>query len=307
MPFFFILTSLLTIFSFCQTTQPNKFPSTTDSKFQPLSNSGLLWEVSGNGLSKPSFVYGTIHLIAAKDYFLPEGTLTAIDQSKKVVFEINMNEMNDIAALMPLMSKAFMSNGKTLKDVMSGEDYELVTEHFDQLGLPMMFLERIKPMFLTVFASGDFNPGDLQTGKIKSYEMEFAEIAANSNKPIGGLETVEYQIAIFDKIPDEDQAEMLIEAIKSSDTDGDQFQEMAALYKAQDIEKMYEMMKGDETISNYEDELLTTRNKNWIPVMEEMMRTQPTFFAVGAGHLGGPNGVIQLLQKRGYHLKPYRS
>lgn len=299
----------LVFLSACKTNEKAEqtaLPSATTG-VESSSQNSLLWQVTGKGLQKPSFVFGTIHLISSEDYFLPEGTLSAIDASQKMVFEIDMKEMNDISSLMPLLSKAFMADGKTLKDVLSSEDYSLVKVHFEDLGLPLMFLERIKPMFLTVFASGDFNPGDLQSGKVKSYEMEFASIAEDSNKETGGLESIDYQIGIFDKIPDEVQANMLVEAIKSSDTEGDQFKEMVAMYKSQDIESMYHMMKGDATIATYEDELLTTRNKNWIPLMTQMMSIKPTFFAVGAGHLGGPNGVIQLLKNEGYTLKPIKS
>ncbi len=272
-------------------------------KQEPLANS-LLWEISGNGLAESSYLFGTIHIINKEDYFLPEGTLSAIDQSSDVVFEIDMTEMNDISKVMPLMQKAFMENDLTLKDLLSEEEYALVNDHFQGMGLPLMFMERIKPMFLTVFASGDINPGDLQSGEVKSYEMEFAEMAQESNKTIGGLETIEYQISIFDSIPYTEQAQMLVESIQSSDLGDDQFKELVDLYKQQNVAQLYEMMKGDESINEHEDVLLIQRNKNWIPVMSERMASTKTFFAVGAGHLGGPMGVINLLQEAGYTVKP---
>jgi len=199
-----------------------------------------------------------------------------------------------------LMQKAYMDDNLTLKDLLDEAEYKIVQDHFEKLGLPLFFLERIKPMFLTVFASGDINPGDLQSGAVMSYEMEFAEIAENSNKPVGGLETIEYQISIFDSIPYEDQADMLIETIKAGDTGDDQFEALVQLYKDQDIAGLYSEMKADDSIDEYEDVLLVQRNKNWIPVMAENMVEKRTFFAVGAGHLGGPMGVINLLRETGY-------
>lgn len=264
----------------------------------------LLWKVSGNGLSVASYLFGTIHMIDADDFFLPEGTLTAIDESAKVVFEIDMADMNDPMKLMPMMQKAFMKGDTTLKDLMTEEEYAKVETHFSKMGLPLFFLERIKPMFLTVFASGDFDPQQLQSGEIKSYEMEFASIAEDSNKETGGLETIDYQIGIFDGIPYTDQAQMLLDAIDSDNPDGEEFQELINLYKEQDVEGLYKMMQGDETVAEYEDALLTTRNKNWIPIMSEMMSQNVTFFAVGAGHLGGSNGVINLLREQGYTMTP---
>lgn len=270
-----------------------------------LDNS-LLWKISGNGLAEPSYLYGTIHIISAEDYFVPDGTLTAMDASKKVVFEIDMNEMNDISSQMGLLQGAFMKDNKTLKDVMSAEDYELVKAHFKKMGLPLFMFEKMKPMLLTVFASGDINPSDLQTGKIKSYEMEFLEIANKSKKEIKGLETLEFQMSIFDAIPYEDQATMLVETIQSSDTNNDQFKEMVDMYKSQDIEAMIEMFEEEEGgLEGYDDVLVVQRNKNWIPIMGEMMADSKTFFAVGAGHLGGKEGVIRLLQSEGYDVVPY--
>jgi len=112
------------------------------------------------------------------------------------------------------------------------------------------------------------------------------------------------QIGIFDGIPYKDQAQMLLDAIASDNPDGEEFQELINLYKEQDVEGLYKMMQGDETVAEYEDALLTTRNKNWIPIMSDLMSKDVTFFAVGAGHLGGPQGVINLLREEGYTLTP---
>lgn len=280
-------------------------PALANDKESPTATQkALLWEISGNGLTHNSYVYGTIHMIEAADYFLPDGTLAALDASEKVIFEIDMNELSDMSQLMPILEKAFMNDNMTLKDLMSESDYEIVKAHFSKMGLPIFFLEKIKPLFLTAFASGDFSPGDLQSGKIKSYEMEFTEMAQNSNKEIGGLETIDFQLSLFDSIPYEDQATMLIESIKAADTEDDQFKQIVQIYKDQDIGAMYQMMREDEGISEFEDILLIQRNENWIPSMVDEMQQSSCFFAVGAGHLGGPKGVLQLLRNKGYKLTP---
>lgn len=265
----------------------------------------LLWKIEGNDIAAPSYLYGTIHMINTEDYFLPDGTLSAIDASDQMVFEIDMNEMNDMSAIMGIMGQAFMKDGKTLSDLLSAEDYQLVSDHFKKIGLPLMMLERIKPAFLSVFAA-DMDPQGMQNGSIKSYEMEFFKMAEETSKPVAGLETIEYQMSVFDQIPYEDQAQMLIDAIKSGDSGADQFKQMVEIYKAQDIQGMISMFEEDETMSsgNNNDLLLVQRNKNWIPIMSEMMKTQKVFFAVGAGHLAGKDGVVHLLRKAGYKLTP---
>lgn len=265
----------------------------------------LLWEISGNGLETSSYLYGTIHIIPTDDYFLPKGTLEAIGSSEKMVFEIDMKDMNNMMKQLGMLNSAFMKDGLTLKDLYTDEEYKIVKTYFDEMGLPIFFLERLKPMFLTVFASGDIDPQDLQNGEAKSYEMEFFDMAKDSKMKTGGLETIEYQMSVFDSIPYEDQAEILLETIQMGDTGGASFQQMVDVYKMQDIEGMQTMFEEEEGgIEGHEDVLLINRNKNWIPIMGDYMKEGPTFFAVGAGHLAGSFGVIHLLKEAGYTLTP---
>lgn len=270
----------------------------------------LLWEITGKDLSKPSYLFGTIHMIGKSDYVLHKEVSDALGGAQRVTFEINMEKMMDISSLMPLMMKMYMNKDTTLRDLLSIEEYALVKAKFEDLGLPLMFLERIKPMFLSMLLSDDMNPmegGGLGSddASIISYEMELMKLAKKQEKPIDGLETAEYQMSIFDSIPYKAQAEMLVKSIKGEDTESmDDLDEMVKMYKAQDIQAMQSMMDDDsEGMGKYEDLLLAGRNRNWIPVMGRMMAKEPTFFAVGAGHLGGAHGVIALLRDAGYTVK----
>lgn len=274
---------------------------------KPIANS-LLWAISGNGLEDTSYLYGTIHLIGKEDFFLTEKTKEAFEKSQKVTFEINMEDMMDLGAQMGLMMKAFMNDGTTLSDLLEEEKYKEVQTHFEEMGMNAMMwgmMERIKPMFLSIFGSMDMSGGGLQTDEMMSYEMEFMEMAKNKEKTMGGLETAEYQMSMFDSIPYKAQAEMLYASIKTENSTEDQLAEMVKLYKKQDLRGMMKMFATDEEgVGQYEDLLLVGRNKNWIPVMQKMMGEQRTFFAVGAGHLGGNNGVVNLLKDEGYTLTP---
>lgn len=302
---FFTLALLIT-FSFTQTWAQVEAPvsySPTDT------DKALLWEVSGQDLPKSSFVFGTIHMINKTDFFLTEGAKQALASTDKITFEINMEEMGNIAALMPVMMKMFMADGKTLKDLYSEEEYKLVKAHFEKLGLPLAFMGRIKPMFLSMMASEDaMNMQDPnKESEIVSYEMELMKMAQDQEKAVDGLETAEFQLGLFDSIPYDVQAQMLMASIESDETDSEsnQLEEMVKMYKDQDIQGMQRMVKGDTGgISEYEELLLLSRNRNWIPVMEDMMANNSTFFAVGAGHLGGEEGVIALLRKAGYKVEP---
>ena len=285
--------------------QPAEETTTVQAMASDTAAKSLLWKITGKDLQQASYLYGTIHLIDKKDFFLTDATQYAFDKSERVTFEINMKDMTNFGAQFSMMMKAFMSNGTTLKDLLNEEDYGLVKQHFDDIGLPLAFLERIKPMFLSALASGDMSPDAMGSKEIKSYEMEFMGMADKTDKEIAGLETAEYQMSMFDSIPYDAQAKMLVESIKSEDAGQDELEKMVQLYKNQDIEGMQVMVGEDkEGIAKYEELLLVNRNKNWIPIMMEMMKDKVTFFAVGAGHLGGENGVIALLRKEGYSLQP---
>ena len=146
----------------------------------------------------------------------------------------------------------------------------------------------------------------MQSDDIVSYEMDMYDRANAASRNVGGLETMEYQMSIFDSIAYKDQAMMLLDAVRSTDLESDMFEETVALYKQQKIESMVAMVGDPEQsgLGDYEDILLNNRNRNWIPVMIKQMAKKPVFFAVGAGHLAGEFGVIKLLRKEGYTLTP---
>jgi uncharacterized protein YbaP (TraB family) len=288
---------LIIAFTQCKTTYQNqKDISTTNEK-------ALLWRISGQDLQQASYLYGTIHMIPAESFFLPEGTEAAFDTAAVLFLEVDLTELEDPAKQMQMLQQSYMKDDISLSDLVSVEDYEMVKAHFADKGIPLFFLERIKPMFLTVLADNSIQPNSINDGSVKVYEMEFTARAKKENMPIRGLESMEFQMSIMDTIPYEDQAEMLIESIRMAAEGGSQFDSLVNLYITQDIEAMQASIEEDD-LSSYDSLLLIQRNHNWIPVMEKNMHEASCFFAVGAAHLGGPDGVIALLRKEGYKLSP---
>jgi uncharacterized protein YbaP (TraB family) len=286
----------------------------------------LLWQINGKKIKKNSYLYGTIHMIEREDFFMPDYVKEAFSKSKKIIFEINPEEMNEGALIGQMMRMMFMPEGTTLKDLLGEEDYTKVKQKLNENPMVSMLgemVDRIKPIILSaLLEQGDMGAdgggsdplgGGLLGGgmgeDITSYEGEFTIMAQEEDKPMGGLETVEFQMSMFDSIDLEDQAQMLVEALNSdgsSAEDGaDMLDQMVELYKDLDVHGLYMMIHEQSSGSmDFEEQFLTMRNKNWIPLMRDMMKEQPTFFAVGAGHLGGEEGVIALLRKEGYILTP---
>lgn len=294
---YFVLVGLI-ISTSCKSTKKTVVPVSTSLEH------ALLWKIEGKELASPSYVFGTIHIISKEDYFLPEGLLTAFESATKIMFEIDVNDMTDMSKMMGLMNKIMMSDGQTLKEFVSPEDFLILENHFKKIGIPLMFMQRMKPMFLEVYAMSDMSPEDIQSGKMKSYEIELNNLAKETNKTTSGLETIDYQLSIFDSIPYEYQAKRLVEAVKLGSENEQSLDELVKLYKSMDIDAMVEMMDEEEDFKGFEELLLNGRNKNWIPIMEQSMQAESSFFAVGAAHLGGNHGVIRLLKAKGYKLTP---
>jgi uncharacterized protein YbaP (TraB family) len=267
--------------------------STTVIFSQKLENS-TLWKITGNRLEKPSYLFGTIHITC--DATLSQKVIDALDETSQVVLEI---DMDDPAMQMKMMKGMFMKDNKTLKDLVSKEEYAMIDSLFlNNMGMSVKLMEKVKPFFL----SAALIPKLLDCS-MQSFETELMKVAKEQNEEIKGLETIEYQMKVFDDISYEDQVKDLLKSAKDNlAEDKVNTKKMLRIYKEEKISEMLEMLndEGNTTSSQNQDELLDKRNKNWIPRIGEYAKEKPTFFGVGAGHLAGENGVILLLRKAGY-------
>ncbi len=267
----------------------------------------LLWKISGMGLRQPSHLFGTIHMIPKDDFNLAPQVKDALEDAKRVAFEIDMKDMTNIFAQFSMITKALMRDGKKLRDLLSPEDYALVKRKLNDKGMSISMFERIKPMFLSMALANEGGENPTKGSAITSVEMELYKIARDRQMESAGLETMGYQMGLFDQIPYEAQAKMLVESLRATGDGGengeDDFSKMIELYLAQDIAAMQRMISTEQGMKEYEDILLNQRNRNWIPEMARLMQQKPTFFAVGAGHLGGPEGVVALLRRAGYKVE----
>ena len=271
---------------------------------KPLEKS-LLWEVSGNGLIKSSYIYGTIHMICKDDASLGDSLIAAIQRSDRVYFEVDMDNLMEMLSAI----KDFkMRNDTTLADLLSKEDYEKVKEFMESKGglLPFSQLETYKPML----ASSLLMESGVGCDEPVAMEQLIMEEAKKNKKRVDGLETMSYQASIFDSIPYKLQAEQLLKYVNDSGSKSEadkQFEEMIEAYKAQDIEKLGEFVQTDDGgLGNYEDILIYNRNRNWVEKLKKIMPDKSLTIAVGAGHLAGEKGLIKLLRKAGYTVKPVK-
>ncbi|MBK8956312.1 MAG: TraB/GumN family protein [Saprospiraceae bacterium] len=261
---------------------------------------GLLWKVEEPGTSKKAYVFGTIHMIPAKHFFMPHGFDEVFEEANRIFMEIDMDEMENFGKLFGIMDKLFMDDGKSLSDLLDEKEYQLIESHFENIGMPLALLKRMKPLLLSALAGTEGNPLALKDGSFKSYELELAAMSRQKEKSLEGLETLDFQISIFDSIPYEVQARMLVESIQAPK---EKMEDLYKVYLSQDIQKMVQSVESeDPALKPYLEMLLFKRNQSWVPVIEQEMKSGISLFAVGAGHLGGPKGLLQLLREKGYQL-----
>ena len=263
----------------------------------------LLWKISGKGLSKPSYLFGTMHILCADDANLSDSMKNVIKKCDEVYFEIDISDMKGMMNSMKYMR---MNDNKKLSDVLDSNDYKKIKNYFTKHSpmLPFSMLERFKPMFI----SSMIEEGDLDCKATNGMEMIIMKEAHEQNKKINGLETAEFQAGLFDSIPYEKQAKSLINYIDSSEDYKKMTDTLAMAYKQQNMKKIDELTsKDDPSMNGYRDLLLYGRNRKWITIMRDILPQKSFLFAVGAGHLPGEKGMINLLRKNGYTVTPIKN
>lgn len=268
------------------------FNVNTKAQNAPKLENSLLWEVSGNGLSKPSYLYGTVHMICSGDYFLTEKTKKAFDASSKLVLEINFADPKETLEMQQLaMGK------EPLSKKLSPEQLAKLDEILKRTsGMTVQQVDSFNMMtVMSLISMKSFGCTDL-----KFYEMDFIDQAKKKNITIGGLETVKSQFSILEGAYTNDEMINMLEESSQDETS-----KLVTEYKKENIDALYDIITDKKVTSEKtRKQILDNRNLNWITIMPGLMQKESVFFAVGSGHLAGEFGVINLLRKAGYSVKP---
>ncbi|MFK7970307.1 MAG: TraB/GumN family protein [Bacteroidia bacterium] len=315
---------------------------TAELEYKPLPKS-LLWEITGKGLRKPSYLYGTIHLIPKDSFFITDATKERMSEADELVLEVPIGDMG-LGEVFSMMKYMNMPAGQSLKTVLSPKDYAYLDSFLTALpgsgggggllstSLSIEGINRIQPsMAMQQISSAYCKTEDEETpdrpldesmmpedgeditsslmgmsmGDNVVYELYFTDIFKESDRPVSGLETAKEQMKVLSSVPVEEQAASLMQAVRNPESLCGEMGDLVALYRSQDIQQMVDMSSEDEMMGDHLDNFLNKRNANWIPQIEEkVLAGDCIFIAVGAAHLAGPEGVIHLLRKAGYTLKP---
>jgi uncharacterized protein YbaP (TraB family) len=274
---------------------------------QKIEAKSLLWKISGNGIKDTSYLYGTIHLIDKKDFVLTPQLKRSFKKTHALVLEVNI-EM-DAPTKQEMARKMMYPNRQSIKNYVSPSDYNYLHSYLiDTLkisALKTTIYEMMTPFFFESIVTAE------QIDNVKSYEKTLAKMAGKKEKLF--VETIQEQMEIVRGDSLELEIENLMKNIRAGKLNADkEMKEMIKLYVNQDLQELYNYVttsfielekdpaKRDEMLAK----MLTNRNKKWIPLLTNWMQEKTLFIAVGAGHLAGDEGVINLLKRQGYTVEP---
>ncbi len=281
-------------------TVPAKTVTTLAQPYKPLEKS-LLWKVSGKGLPKPSYVFGTMHAICSENYFFTPKMNQAYASCNQLVLEMNLADESLFSESRTLF---MLPEGITLRDYFSeATSYENFAQQLNEkTGLDIEMFQTLKPMALLSAMSTKTLPCEQTT----SYETKLVEAGKERKVKVTGLETLNMQFSLINDLPREEQIMLLEETlneIKANDGSAESQNQMLSLYTQQDIEGLSKMIDQEQVLKAHAPEFLMSRNHNWVNQLDDIMKKTPSFIAVGAAHLPGEEGLINLLRKKGYTVE----
>jgi len=264
----------------------------------------LLWKVSGNGLTKSSYLFGTHHLIEKNQIKDFNKILILSGQADAVVGEMDMTDMASMQA--KIMQVAVMP-GKNIKDMISTADYTLVDTELKQiLGAGLDQLGAFKPIMLeTMFSEFVYLRSQNLTKQPEAIDVLFQMNAKENHKKVVGLETIEQQAAImFDSLSLNRQAEILVKSVKEKQKEIDLIKKLNEYYLAGDLKKLSALDNEDDDLTPAEKKpMYENRNADWMKQIPALLSKQSCFIAVGCMHLVGETGLIEQLKKSGYKVE----
>lgn len=260
------------------------------------------WRVAGRDGGEVTLL-GSMHVLRPSDYPLPSTVDALVDAADNIVMEIDLDDV-DAAQQQLIVQKAMLPQGKVLADVVDADVYRLVAQHMGELGIDVKALEHFEPWFLSITVL-DLGMRKLGFQPDRGVEQYVLGRARTAGKEIDGLETLEFQIGLFDALPPEQQQAMLEQTLAELDEGVAVLAEMVAAWRAGELESLTsELLEDFGDFPGLYEKLVTNRNKSWVPTLERMLTDgHRHLVVVGALHLVGPDNVIELLQERGHEVE----
>lgn len=268
---------------------------------QDIKEKSLLWEISGKGLSQPSYLFGTVHIACQGEVEMRPELQDAFDKTEQLILELDMDEPS---LMTKMMQASLATDGKKvsekLGDELSAKVDSLITA---KMGMSLAMFENLNLPTISVQLGMLAIDCPMDLG----YDMMLLSEAQAVKKEIKGLETPEAQIDVLFSMTDEEAMQSISYLLNNFEEAEQQLRELLAYYRNQEVQALYNFTKESFEDPKYPqgnlEDFLDKRNENWIPVIEKEIKTTSSLIAVGAAHLAGEKGVINLLRKQGYKVK----
>ncbi len=272
------------------------------------SNAQLVWKISGNGIKKPSYILGTHHGCPFTYCDSIPGLMKAFDKVDNIIGEINMIEFAEMSPerMQKMQAMMMMPADTSLLSLFSTEEAAKVNEWLGKkMGASLEMLSVMKPMTIMVTVQNkEMMEVIPEIATMTTIDKYMQTLGQRKGKTIGELETADYQMELLYGNSLEEQADALLEMIDHGDSKG-LLQQLTNAYKSQNLDTLWKVFQ--EQMTGYEyDAIVKVRNLNWEKQMKELLPKQSTLFVVGAGHLPGESGMINLLREAGYKIKPVK-
>ena len=265
----------------------------------------LFWKVSGNGLTKPSYLFGTHHLIEKEKIDNFDKALAYIPQTDVVVGEMDLSNM--LGMQLKMLKVVFMKD-TTIKQLLNPEEYKLVDIQMKEVvGKGLDKLGKMKPVLLSTLYDAKLYMNRYNLKKEpEAVDQVFQKAGKKAKKKIIGLETAEQQINILlNSMPLKRQAEQLVQVVKDKDKTIDSYKKLNESYLAGDLKRMSELSTDENQMTPAEKKaLIVDRNNNWLVQLKALIPEKSCFVAVGCMHLADKEGLIQQLRNIGYTVEP---
>lgn len=276
------------------------------------SQAQLLWKVSGGGLSRPSYIVGTYHFAPSSMIDEIPGMAQALQDCDVVVGELEMENLMSQDVQLTMAQAMMAPADSTLDKLYSPEDYAIIenvfNKYFGSMGVKLNQMNSLKPSAISTQMQAlqalkyfpNFDANDL-------IDLMVQKRGKDLGKPALALETLQEQTDILFNSPISDQAKGLLEACKKDELFVVQSSALVEAYMSQDLSKLEAIITNPELggdDSQEMDALLYNRNRIWVAKLVGMMPERACLVCVGAGHLPGQQGLLQLLRDRGYTVDP---
>lgn len=263
----------------------------------PVQAQGLLWKITGNGLTAPAWLYGTMHVQDARVFQLPEEWDKKMEISGRLVLELDLSTPPDPAKIMTLMQSPPDS---ALDKLLDQASYSKLNSWFqDSLGMSLEPFKGMKPFMLMAMVQKSRLKSDMPI----ALDAWLGNKAREANIPVIGIETMEEQMSVIDLLSISEQARMLLEFVNQNEDRQAQEAELMEAYLNGRLDRLMHLASQWEADPQFKHEIITVRNRIMSGRISEMLTEASAFIAIGALHLPGKEGVIELLRQRGFTLE----